>query len=85
MAYGPCALPLQHAKETEANMREVTEATMIAAYRAGTAYWQRNKAYDATQESLLTLARSCGWNDDNALAWLAGFYYGAKRRERESI
>jgi hypothetical protein len=45
----------------------------------GMAYWTRNKPYDATRESLESLARSCGWHGEDNVAWLAG-YYGAMRR-----
>ena len=58
---------------------ETTEATMVAAHKAGMAYWQRNRPYDSTSESLAQVARSCGWHGDDMVAWLAG-YYGAQAR-----
>lgn len=58
----------------------MSEDTMINAHKAGIAYWERNKPYDATRKGLMILARSCGWRGENAVAWLAGFY-GAKDRE----
>ena len=60
-------------------MTETNEQTMIAAHKAGQAYWNRNKPYDATRENLESLARTCGWHGENNVAWLAG-YYGAKQR-----
>jgi hypothetical protein len=60
-------------------LRETTEQTMIAAHKAGMAYWNRNKPQDATRENLESLARSCGWHGADNESWLAGFY-GAKRR-----
>lgn len=59
-----------------------SEKSMIAAHKAGMAYWQRNKPIGATEDSLASLARSCGWRDEDNAAWLAGFY-GAKRREMQ--
>ncbi len=59
---------------------ETTEATMVAAHKAGAAYWRRNKTYLATHESLACLARSCGWHDEDATAWMAG-YLGAQRQD----
>jgi len=61
-------------------IRETTEESMIAAHKAGMAYWQRNKPWEATLPNLRALARSCGWHGDDCDAWVAGFY-GAKRRE----
>ena len=55
-------------------MTEVTEATMIAAHKAGIAYWRNNRPHDATSVALLSLARSCGWHGENEAAWLAGYY-----------
>ena len=59
-------------------LREINEVSMIAAHKAGMVYWQRNKPYDATRESLESLARSCGWHGADNEAWLAGFY-GVKK------
>lgn len=61
-------------------MRETTEATMIAAHKAGMAYWNRNRPWDAKRENLASLARSCGWHGEDCIAWLSGFF-GAKRRD----
>jgi hypothetical protein len=55
------------------------EQTMIAAHKAGRAYWLNNRPHDATLEGLTSVARSCGWHDEAAVAWLAG-YYGEKKR-----
>lgn len=67
------------------SIRETNEQTMIAAHKAGIAYWRNNKPYTATRDSLLFHARTCGWHgtdSDNELtdAWLAG-YYGAMARD----
>ena len=61
-------------------LRETNEQTMIAAHKAGVAYWQRNKPVHATREDLESLARSCGWRGEDNAAWIAG-YYGAQRRD----
>ena len=61
------------------SLRETTEETMVAAHKAGMAYWKQNKPYYTTAEDLASLARSCGWHGEDNAAWLAGFY-GAKRR-----
>lgn len=59
----------------------MSEKTMVAAHKAGMDYWKRNKPYDATRDGLESLARSCGWRDEeDVFSWLAGFY-GAKRRD----
>jgi hypothetical protein len=63
-------------------LRETTEATMIAAHKAGMAFWRNNKPQDATREGLAWHARTCGWHGDDNDAWLAGFY-GAKSRDTE--
>lgn len=60
-------------------LRESTVASMIAAHKAGRAYWQRNRPQDATREGLESVARSCGWHGEENFSWLAGFY-GAKDR-----
>jgi hypothetical protein len=60
-------------------MREQDEQSMVAAHKAGMAYWNRNKPENATRESLAVLARTCGWHGKDNECWLAGFY-GAKRR-----
>lgn len=52
---------------------------MVAAHKAGVAYWKQNKPAEATRDSLEALARSCGWHGEDSVAWLAGFY-GARRR-----
>jgi hypothetical protein len=66
------------------SLRETTEATMIAAHKAGVAYWRNTRAHDATRASLESHARSCGWHGEDNVAWLAGFY-GAMRREAKAM
>lgn len=61
-------------------IRETSEATMIAAHKAGVAFWNQNQPYEATPDNLASLAQSCGWRDADAVAWLAGFY-GAQQRD----
>jgi hypothetical protein len=56
------------------NLREVTEATMVAARKAGAAYWRNNRPLDATREQLAFHARTCGWRAQDEIAWLAGYY-----------
>lgn len=63
---------------------ETTEATMVAAHKAGMAYWRNNKPRDAAHGDLESLARSCGWHGEDNLSWLAGFY-GAKKREESNV
>jgi len=55
-------------------MTEVTEATMIAAHKAGVAYWRMNQPAEATREALESHARSCGWHGEDNYAWLSGYY-----------
>jgi len=66
------------------NLRETTEATMVAAHQAGRAYWRNNRPLDATREQLASHARSCGWRGEDEAAWLAGFYGEHKRSEKAS-
>ena len=61
-------------------MTEINERTLIAAHKAGVAYWRNNRPHDATADSLAFHARTCGWHGEYAMAWLAGFY-GAKSRD----
>jgi len=62
-------------------LRETSEASMVAAHKAGTAFWRYNRPVDATREHLASVARSCGWHGEDETAWLAG-YYGAKARDQ---
>ena len=59
---------------------EISEQSMIAAHKAGMAYWNRNRPSVTDKLLLLSFAQSCGWHDEDAAAWLAG-YFGAKRRD----
>lgn len=65
-------------------IRETTEESMVAAHKAGLAYWQRNKPRDASRDQLESLARSCGWHGVDCDSFIAGVL-GAKRREAESV
>ena len=60
-------------------MTNTTEATMIAAHKAGIAYWRNNRPHYATREGLTTHAHTCGWHGEDNAAWLAG-YYGERLR-----
>lgn len=60
-------------------IRGITEQSMIAAHKAGMAYWRNNRPANATRESLQSLARSCGWHGEDNQAWIVG-YYGAQHR-----
>jgi hypothetical protein len=60
-----------------------TEATMIAAHKAGIAYWRMNRPHSATQDNLASHARSCGWHGEDTTAWLAG-YNGERRRMEDN-
>jgi hypothetical protein len=60
-------------------LTDVTEDSMIAAHKAGIAYWNRNKPGGASNESIESLARSLGYHDGDMLAFCAGLY-GAERR-----
>lgn len=62
-------------------LRKTSEASMVAAHQAGMAYYRRNKATQARDCDLESLARSCGWQGEDNYAWRAG-YYGAQRREQ---
>ena len=64
------------------SLRETTEATMVAAHKAGAAYWRNNQPLDATRSGLAWHARTCGWYGEDEAAWLAG-YYGEQRRQKE--
>jgi hypothetical protein len=64
-------------------LRETTEDTMIAAHKAGVAYWKRNKPLQSNLRELRSVARSCGWHGEDCEAWVAGFL-GAKRRESDA-
>jgi len=57
-----------------------TPLSMLAAHKAGIAFWRMNRPVDATREALTFHARTCGWKTAAEIeAWLAG-YYGEKRR-----
>lgn len=64
-----------------AGFRETNEASMIAAHKAGVAYWRNNRA-DLSLEQLSSVARSCGWYGEDNAAWVAG-YVGARRQEQQ--
>jgi hypothetical protein len=57
------------------NLCEVTERTLLAAHKAGVAYWLRNQP--GPNADVSSVARSCGWHGELEAAWLAG-YYGAR-------
>jgi hypothetical protein len=61
------------------SLRVSNEQTLIAAHKAGIAYWRNNRPVDATREALESHARSCGWHGADNTAWIAG-YYGELRR-----
>ena len=61
----------------------MSEASMIAAHKAGVAYWRMNHSHDASPEGLAFHARTCGWKGEDAAAWLAG-YYGEKKRMEQA-
>jgi hypothetical protein len=63
-------------------IRETSERTMIEAHKAGVAFWRNNRPVNASPDSLASVARSCGWHDADAVAWLAGFY-GAQHRSNQ--
>jgi hypothetical protein len=56
------------------DLRDTTEQTMVAAHRAGMAYWRHNRPVNATRDSLSSHARTCGWHGEDNAAWLAGYY-----------
>lgn len=59
-------------------IRETNEASMIAAHKAGAAYWKRNRP-DINRAQIESLARSCGFHGEDAVAYVAGFI-GEKNR-----
>lgn len=60
------------------NLSETNEERLVAAHQAGIAYWRHNRVrLDKAQ--CLTVARSCGWHNELAESWAAGFF-GAERR-----
>ena len=61
-------------------LRQINEESMIAAHKAGVAYWRMNRPAHASRGALTTLAKSNGWHGEDCTAWLAGFY-GAKARQ----
>ncbi|HEX6826119.1 MAG TPA: hypothetical protein VF077_07355 [Nitrospiraceae bacterium] len=72
---------LESAKIREYDDVKAHERELIAAHKAGVAYWERNKPHEATQAGLEFHARTCGWHGELNGAWIAGFL-GAKRREQ---
>lgn len=65
---------------------ETTEATLVAAHKAGQAYWYHHRMLPGVDKipvaNLAGVARSCGWHGRDCEAWLAGFA-GARRRNPE--
>lgn len=61
-------------------MVTIDEAKLVAAHKAGMAYWRNNRPDEASREQLAFHARTCGWRGELNDAWLAGFY-GAKSRQ----
>jgi hypothetical protein len=57
----------------------MNEQTLVAAHKAGIAYWRMNRPVDATRDGLASHARTCGWDGEATDSWLAG-YYGERRR-----
>jgi hypothetical protein len=51
----------------------------LAARLAGAAYWRCNRPHEASHENLESLARVCGWRDDEIAAWLDGYYEAMER------
>ena len=59
-------------------MTNEQETNMIAAHKAGRAYWRNNRPADRANAE--QVARSCGWGDAELLAaWMAG-YFGERAR-----
>ena len=60
-------------------MTKDREERMLAAHRAGRAYWTRNRPAD--RANVESVARSCGWGDDAELLalWMAA-YFGERAR-----
>lgn len=65
-------------------IREINEQSMINAHKAGRAFYKRNKP-NARRSDLESVARSCGWHDEDCTAWLAGFYGEQTREAREVL
>jgi hypothetical protein len=63
------------------NLYETTEATLVAAHKAGCAYWRRNRTM-ATDDmrKLESLARTLGYHGEEQLCFMSGLL-GTKRRE----
>lgn len=64
---------------------ETAEATLVAAHKAGQAYWHFHRMLPGMREipvaNLAGVARSCGWHGRDCEAWLAGFH-GARNRDK---
>jgi hypothetical protein len=64
---------------------EITEDSMVAAHKAGIAYWQRNTPIGATADNIESLARSLGYHEGDMYAFIAGFFGARRRAETETI
>jgi hypothetical protein len=63
------------------SIRETNEQTMIAAHKAGQAFWRQSQiaGIEAARHTLEWHARTCGWHGKDNEAWIAG-YYGEHKR-----